>query len=150
MTINYCGANKAESLDRVALIEWDEENTIEQKIADTLYSFFSNVHERKIDTGIAGTMYIEVSNMADYKILRNQLMSGTLRHLCIERNWYTCGTNEEYENLFDMVDKETLTTDDIVEITQDIIDHSEISTEEEFEDVAFEVLQITTTFLAPC
>ena len=25
-----------------------------------------------------------------------------MRELCIERDWFTCGTNEQYDKLFDM------------------------------------------------
>jgi hypothetical protein len=48
-----------------------------------------------------------------------------LRALCIRHDWYTGGTNEEYYNLMQMTEKECITTDDIVEIATDIIEHSE-------------------------
>jgi hypothetical protein len=40
-------------------------------------------------------------------------------------DWYTGGTCEEYAKLLDMTDKDNITTDDIVEIATDIIEHSE-------------------------
>lgn len=73
----------------------------------------------------------------------------SLRALCIKNDWYTRGNIEEYEHLlFDLADdKENVTTDDICEIAQDIIYHSEGLLAEDFEHVAFEVLQIATTWL---
>ena len=59
-----------------------------------------------------------------YKEVR-RLHSTDLRALCIRENWYTGGTNEEYANLMDMTKTENITTDDIVEIATDIIEHSE-------------------------
>ena len=52
------------------------------------------------------------------------LHSTDLRALCIREAWYTGGTNEEYYKLFEMADKDNITTDDIVEIATDIIEHS--------------------------
>ena len=59
-----------------------------------------------------------------YKEIR-KLYSTDLRSLCIRENWYTGGTNEEYARLMDMTMKDNITTDDIVEIATDIIEHSE-------------------------
>ena len=59
-----------------------------------------------------------------YKEVR-RLTSTDLRALCIREDWYTGGTNEEYYNLMQMTEKENITTDDIVEIATDIIEHSE-------------------------
>ena len=53
------------------------------------------------------------------------LDSGDLRALCIKNDWYIGGTIAEYENLISMTEKENITTDDIVEIATDIIEHSE-------------------------
>ena len=54
-----------------------------------------------------------------------------------------CG---EYENLlYDLTDsKENINTDDIVEIAQDIIDHSE--TYQELTSVCFDLVRISVTF----
>ena len=59
-----------------------------------------------------------------YKEVR-MLDSGDLRALCIKKDWYTGGTIAEYENLMQMTERENITTDDIVEIATDIIEHSE-------------------------
>ena len=55
-----------------------------------------------------------------------------LRSLCIEHDWYTCGTNEEYSALFarlhdEMGCPENMTTEKLAEIAADIMAHSEIS-----------------------
>ena len=52
------------------------------------------------------------------------LSSSDLRALCIAENWYTGGTNEEYANLLNMTKKNNITTDDIVEMATDIVEHS--------------------------
>ena len=61
-----------------------------------------------------------------YKEIRT-LSSMDLRALCISEDWYTGGTNEEYYNLMQMTEKENITTDDIVEIATDIIEHSDMA-----------------------
>lgn len=61
-----------------------------------------------------------------YKEIR-KLHASDLRALCIREDWYTGGTNEEYYNLMQMTERENITTDDIVEIATDIIEHSEIA-----------------------
>lgn len=59
-----------------------------------------------------------------YKEVR--LLSGIdLMGLCIREGWYTGGTNEEYADLLNKTDSiENITTDDIVEIASDIVEHS--------------------------
>lgn len=71
------------------------------------------------------------------------LDSTKLRSLCIEHDWYTHGTNEEYGRLFDRLYDccgcpENLTTDKLVEIATDIYDHSEI-TDYTIEAILFEL-----------
>lgn len=59
-----------------------------------------------------------------YKEIRT-LSSMDLRALCIRENWYEGGTLRDWDNLMSMTEKENITTDDIVEIATDIIEHSE-------------------------
>lgn len=59
------------------------------------------------------------------------LEASTLRKLCILHDWYTCGDNEEYGRLFDRLRDccgcpENLTTEKLVEIAEDIWEHSDI------------------------
>lgn len=61
-----------------------------------------------------------------YKVVR-KLSSDALRALCIERAWFTNGDNEAYSNMLAMTNKEDITSDDIVEIAADIIEHSNLS-----------------------
>ncbi len=77
-----------------------------------------------------------------------RIEAGRLRALCIKHGWYTRGDNEEYGHLlYDLADrKENITTDDVCEITQDIINHSDLLADD-FEHVAYEVLKIATTYL---
>lgn len=59
------------------------------------------------------------------------LSTARLRKLCVNNNWYTLGTNEEYLRLFSLIRDDEgglrhLTTDDLAEIAQDIWIHSDI------------------------
>lgn len=61
----------------------------------------------------------------EYKEIR-QINADSLRRLCISKRWYTGGDNAAYNHLlYDLADdKENITTEDIVEIAQDIMEHS--------------------------
>ena len=66
-----------------------------------------------------------------------------LRALCVAHDWYTCGTNEEYDHLLNLVHDEmgypvNLTTDKLVEIATDIMEHSDIK-DYTIESVLFEL-----------
>ncbi len=63
--------------------------------------------------------------MSSYKEIRT-LSAYNLRELCIRQNWYTCGDNAAYEHLlYDLAaSKLHLTTEDIIEIAEDIVAHS--------------------------
>lgn len=61
-----------------------------------------------------------------YKVVK-RLLSDELRALCVERAWYTSGDNDEYNNMLAMAKKDDITSDDIVEIATDIIEHSDLS-----------------------
>ena len=54
--------------------------------------------------------------------MTNNLSFEKIRMICIENDWYTCGTNEDFENLQDMVDSGKVDIDDIV---MDIVLHSD-------------------------
>ena len=47
--------------------------------------------------------------------MKNNLNFETIRKICIENDWYTCGTNADFENLQDMVDSGKFDINDIVE-----------------------------------
>lgn len=71
----------------------------------------------------------------------------SLRQLCIDKDWYKSGNNEEYKHLlFDLAeDKSNLTTDDIIEIAKDIVEHSEMP-ENAIEYVAFTITKKCDTY----
>lgn len=73
-----------------------------------------------------------------YKEIR-KISAMSLRELCIEKGWYTGGTVEEYCNLLSMTERENITTDDIVEIATDIIEHSTLHTDETFTSVMWAI-----------
>ena len=77
-----------------------------------------------------------------------------IRKLCIKNDWYTRGTNDQYAHLlYDLGEwKENLTTEDIVEIAEDIIAHSKIEADgrteaEVIESVAFEIMRVCNNFI---
>ena len=63
--------------------------------------------------------YIETRTLSAYE----------LRALCIKKNWYTCGTNEEYSNLLHRCSANfvavEMTTEKLAEIASDIFQHSD-------------------------
>lgn len=85
--------------------------------------------------------------MKQYKEIR-EIRASALRQLCIDKDWYTRGDNDEYGHLlFDLADKkDNLSTMDIIEIAKDIMEHSSISSDYRVEDIAFEVARIADVF----
>lgn len=82
-----------------------------------------------------------------YKVIRKLTMQA-LRQLCIDRDWYTDGDNEEYSNMLFMTKKEDITSDVIVEIATDIIEHSSNLTLDDFMEVCDLILLKTYSFIS--
>ena len=78
--------------------------------------------------------------MSNYKEIRT-LTAYSLRALCIRQNWYTRGDNAAYEHLlFDLADsKPHLTTQDIINIAEDIAAHSDLQDGYDVAGIAWEV-----------
>ena len=49
-----------------------------------------------------------------------------LRHICINNNWYTRGTNADYMNMFKMCEKDNVSTNQLYKITKDIYEHTDV------------------------
>ena len=47
-----------------------------------------------------------------------------LRNLCIKHDWYTYGTNEEYSDILDFASSNEMTTENLVVIANNIIEHT--------------------------
>lgn len=78
------------------------------------------------------------------------LTPAKLRSLCIAHDWYTCGTNEAYRALFellydDMGCPENMTTEKLAEVAADIMDHSKI-TEYTITAVMYELAKACDTY----
>lgn len=75
-----------------------------------------------------------------------RIHADSLRNLCIAKNWYTRGNTEEYSHLlYDMAEgKENISTDDIVEMAQDIMEHS--NTDQEITSICFDIARTAVTF----
>lgn len=83
-----------------------------------------------------------------YKEIR-KISADKIRGLCIKHNWFTCGTNEEYGVLLDygFSDKE-ITTDELVEMAELILEHSD--TDYEITSVMYELNKICYTYFEEC
>lgn len=81
------------------------------------------------------------------------LAPGKLRQLCIAENWYTKGTNQEYEHLlYDLTHRgrENMTTEDIQAVAQDIMDHTDPSAGDyDLCAIAFNVAGICVSMFQP-
>ena len=73
-----------------------------------------------------------------------QLFPEDLRSLCIKKNWYTNGTNEEYGLLLYSLTVGDMTTAKIGIIAEDIKKHSK--TDEEITSIMFGIAKICKTF----
>lgn len=106
---------------------------------------FNHFHFWKMNLEIEIKKEREASVTSNYKEVR-RLTAGNLRALCIEQDWYTNGTNEEYDHLLrDLAgNKENLSTEDIIEIAEDIFCHSKLPEGCEIEDIAWEVNRVCT------
>jgi hypothetical protein len=87
--------------------------------------------------------------------LKKRIFRDELRNLCINKDWYTCGTVEQYDRLFDKL-HDDMTEEEIVNVAIDIYDHSEVektaeeygcSYEEVFDNIVYEVFEIVHTFV---
>lgn len=64
------------------------------------------------------------------KITETQRLSmNAVRRMCIENNWYTCGTNEQYDRMLRKVnalsDIQIITVNELYPIADDILAHSD-------------------------
>lgn len=82
---------------------------------------------------------------SEYREVR-RILAEDLRELCIRNNWYTRGDCKAYSHLLNELahEKENITTDDIVEIAQDILEHS--NTDQELTSICFDVARIAVSF----
>ena len=84
------------------------------------------------------------------KEIRN-LPFDKLRSLCIRNNWYTRGTCEEYEALFNRLENENgnpihVTTEVLYSVAMDIMEHSKISDDYSVADVMYELALSCITY----
>ena len=49
-----------------------------------------------------------------------------LRHICINNNWYTCGSNADYMNMLKMCEKDNISTNQLYKIAKDIYEHTDV------------------------
>lgn len=83
-------------------------------------------------------------NNTRYKEIRT-LSWSDLRTLCINHNWYTSGTTAEYENLLSLTEKKNITTEDIVIMATDIMNHS-VDKDRTLKSYCFEIARTCNTF----
>lgn len=74
-----------------------------------------------------------------------EITGADLRNLCIEKKWFTRGTDEEYTKLLNGAEElQHVKTSDIVGIAENILRHSD--TEYELSSVCFEIARICHSF----
>lgn len=88
---------------------------------------------------------------------RRTISADKIIGICIRQEWYTMGTNEDYEQMLSTASsKENLTTDDIVEIATDILEHSDserimscygMDYDDVLQSVMFEIANAATVFV---
>lgn len=68
-----------------------------------------------------------------------------LRSLCIKKNWYTKGANEEYEKMLNLIASlKDVCTSHIVEAAEDIKKHSD--TEQEITSICFDIARVCNSY----
>lgn len=75
------------------------------------------------------------------------LTAEDVREVCIQEEWYTRGTIEEYDALLNSIPDENLTTKEIVRIAEDIIVHSDETLGLTVETVGFALMNKSRSFL---
>lgn len=80
-----------------------------------------------------------------YREIR-KIRTERLRELCISKGWYTRGTTEEYHHLLaDLAgSRENITAEDIVEIAENILEHSE--TDQELAGICSDIAKAADVF----
>ena len=88
-------------------------------------------------------------------IVHKSISPMDVRGLCVQQNWYTRGTNLEYEAMLqNLVDEHHMTRDnitdqDIIALAEDIAEHSDLEDLEPETDavacIAFELARLVTT-----
>lgn len=73
-----------------------------------------------------------------------------LRNLCIKENWYTEGTNKEYGKLLATAEHaENLTTELVIELAEDIMQHSEVDKDiDNLQNICYLILRAAHTFIS--
>lgn len=75
---------------------------------------------------------------------KRYLEPSTLINLCIRRNWFTCGTNEQYEDLLRFVrGTEDMTTGSLYVVATRILDHSE--TDQDITSILYDLAEVCIT-----
>lgn len=85
---------------------------------------------------------------------KRTITRSALRNLCVEKDWYTYGTNEEYDNILNFVASNEMTTENIAKVATDIFEHSNKNCFKDCEAngttalkyVLFELAEIAHTF----
>lgn len=74
-----------------------------------------------------------------------------IRTLCIRNDYYTYGTNEDYESLFDFIRNNEPSLENVYHVAMDIVRHSNLDSygqteTENIESVMFGVGNVVNTF----
>ena len=65
-------------------------------------------------------------------------VSGRVRDLCIRKDWFNCGTNRQYDRMFDMLDRPEYSARDIALVIWTCTDHASLDDIiEELEEIEY-------------
>ena len=71
--------------------------------------------------------------MKDFTVISIKLDKHIVWEMCIEHEFYTCGDNEEYEHMFNMIKDGA----DMDTIAEDIVKHSYIEEHEGYDNIDY-------------
>lgn len=82
-----------------------------------------------------------------YREIR-KIDASDIRGLCIKHNWFTRGNKAEYDVLLQYGFGKEITTDELVEMAEIILEHSD--TDYELTSVMYELNEICYTYFEEC
>lgn len=75
-----------------------------------------------------------------------RITMSALRSLCIRENWYTLGTDEEYDHILLFADRNEMTTENLAKVAADIMAHSEMDCDRDIPNTMFSICECCHTF----
>lgn len=145
----YSRAQAWTEADNIFSTDYEKDENLSARAGYDIYKHATlNPHSRICDLGnrlevVTGEFGENVVNIWIEEPIKEKRFINflDLRQLCIRNKWYTLGTVEEYNSfLISTTKMENVTVKEIVEIAEDIKEHSKI--DYELTDICFEIGRI--------